>query len=281
MVAELIMVAKSSDWNNTNAMCNTKRRFTFWSAIVTIALGAASNAMAEKIGVAAAVVNQVQGVSGGNSRPLSVGSDVFAHEHIRTSDASTAQLLFFDKTSVSIGPRADLVLDSFVYNPNQGGGKVVINAVQGAFRFITGSQNPRNYAIKTPVATVGIRGTVLDLLITGNATIGYTLTIISVECCAIVTLPSGHVINLTTPGTAYVFTSAGGVTGPVQWDGTIINGAGGLQFPLFGWSFQGEPPSDGLPTSYIGTIDQLNAVIAGQLKAITPPPNNNNYSHGN
>ena len=134
-------------------MSNFLRPLLFLSIVVAIPMAAATNAVAEKIGVAAAVVNQVQG---GNNRSLSVGSDVFAHEHIRTSDASTAQLLFLDKTSVSIGPRADLVLDSFVYNPNRGTGRVVLNAVQGAFRFITGSQNPRDYTIRTPVATIGI-----------------------------------------------------------------------------------------------------------------------------
>jgi hypothetical protein len=35
---------------------------------------------------------------------------------------------------------------------------------------------------------------------------------------------------------------------------------------------QGETPPNGLPTSHIGSIDQLNAAIAGQLKTITPPP---------
>ena len=251
-------------------MWNFIRFILYLSAIVAIAAAASTSAMAEKIGVAAAVVNQVQGVSGGNSRALAVGSDVFAHEHIVTNDASTAQLLFLDKTSVSIGPRADLVLDSFVYNPNRSTGRVVINATQGAFRFITGAQNPRNYTIKTPVATIGICGTILDLLITGNASTGYKLTVISVECCAIITLPSGQVLNLTTPGTAYSLTSDGGVTGPIQWDGTIVNAAGGLQFPLFGWYFQGEQGPDGLQTIHTGDIDQLNAVIAGQLKTIPP-----------
>ena len=271
MVADLTLMTKLSGRKNTHLMRNAIRRLILLSAIVATAATATSAALADKIGVAAAVVNQVQGVSGSNSRPLSAGSDVFAREHIRTGDASTAQLMFLDKTTVSIGPRADLALDSFVYDPNKGTGKVVINAAQGAFRFMTGSQNPKNYAIKTPVATIGIRGTVLDLLLTGNPTIGYTLTIISVECCAIITLPNGQVINLTTPGTAYVITSGGGVTGPIQWDGTIINASGGLQFPLYGWTFLGEPGPNGLPTTQIGNIDQLNAVIAGQLKALPPP----------
>jgi hypothetical protein len=43
-----------------------------------------------------------------------------------------------------------------------------------------------------------------------------------------------------------------------------------LQFPLFGWYFQGEQGPDGLQTIHTGDIDQLNAVIAGQLKTIPP-----------
>ena len=249
-------------------MSNVTRPLMLLSLLVAIPLAAATSAMAEKIGVASAIVNQVQSVSGGNNRSLSVGSDVFAREHIRTSDASTAQLLFLDKTSVSIGPRADLVLDRFVYNPDRGAGQVVINAAQGAFRFITGSQNPSNYTIKTPVATIGIRGTILDILVTGNAVTGFTVTVILVEGSAIITLPSGQQLNLSKLGTAFVLTSGGGVQGPVQWDGTIVNAAGGVSFPLYGWSFQGEPPPNGLPSSQIGSIDQLNAVIAKQLNSI-------------
>jgi hypothetical protein len=255
------------------------RRVIFVAVCARISALAAGGAGADKIGVAYVVVNHVQGIAGGNSRALAVGSDLFLNERIRTSDASTAQLLFLDKTSLTIGPRADLRLDRFVYDPHKSAGRVVINATQGAFRFITGSQNPTSYTIKTPVVTLGIRGTILDILITGNATSGFTLTVVLDQCCAIITLPSGQVLNLTQPGTAYVLTSAGGVTGPVQWDGSIVNAGGGVSFPLCGWYFNGEPPPNGLPPSQIGDIDALNAVIAQQLNNLgtqgggtNPPP---------
>ena len=252
-------------------MSNVIRPLLFLSLFAAVAVAASTSAQAERIGVASAVVNQVQA---GNNRALAVGSDVFAHEHIRTSDASSAQLLFLDKTSVSVGPRADLVLDSYVYNPDKGAGRVVINATQGAFRFITGSQNPANYSIKTPVATIGIRGSIVDFLLTGNPTTGFSLTVIVVECCAYFTLPNGQVVNLNQAGMAYTVTNAG-VQGPFQWDGSIVNG-GTLQFPLFGWYFQGEPPPDGLPQgSQIGGIDQLNAIIQSQLGTITTEHHNN------
>jgi hypothetical protein len=114
-----------------------------------------------RIGVAAVVKNDVQGSKGS----LAVGSSVFANERIRTGDAAAAQLMFADKTVLNMGPKAELLLDKYVYNPSRGTGQVVVNAVQGSMRFVTGSQNPTNYAIKTPVATLGIRGTVVDLQI--------------------------------------------------------------------------------------------------------------------
>lgn len=250
--------------------CLARRAMLF----ITLLLGFSGLMMgsvkADKIGVASVVVNKVESISGSDSRSLSVGSGVFTNERIRTRDASSAQLLFLDKTSLSIGPNADLQLDRFVYNPQRGSGRVVLNAAQGAFRFITGSQNPTSYSIKTPVATIGIRGTILDILVTGDRTTGFTLTIVLDQCCAVITLPTGRTLNLTQPGTAYVLTSAGGVTGPIPWDGTIVSAGSGLTFPLFGWYFNGEPPPNGFAPSQLGNIDQLNAIIAQQLNSIKP-----------
>jgi len=131
-------------------------------AIAALTLAGQQTAFADaKIGVAAAVKNDVRGKSGA----LAVGSSVFANERIKTGDAASAQLMFVDKTVLNMGPKAELLLDKYVYNPDRGSGQVVVNAVQGSMRFVTGSQNPTNYSIKTPVATLGIRGTVVDLQI--------------------------------------------------------------------------------------------------------------------
>ncbi|MES1155487.1 MAG: FecR family protein, partial [Pseudorhodoplanes sp.] len=145
---------------------------TILYALTYLSLSGVSGFTAEsKIGVAAAVKNQVEGLQGGAPRTLAAGSEVFANERIRTGEASTAQLLFLDKTSLSVGPRAELSLDRFVFDPNKGTGQVVLDTVRGSFRFVTGSQNPTHYSIKTPVATLGIRGTIIDLLVQSGRTI--------------------------------------------------------------------------------------------------------------
>src|ERR1700694_6015451 len=191
---------------------------------------------APKIGVAAAVKNDVRAGAGG-TRTLSVGSDLNANEHVRTGADSNAQLLFLDQTNLNVGPNSEVTLDRFVYDPNSGVGNVVLNASKGAFRFVSGSQKPASYLIKTPVATVGVRGSIGDLYV-GD---GF-MVLINVTGSFHITLPNGTTVDLTKSGDAVVVKTDGTVQGPFTWDGTIrhvVNGT--IAFPLFGWSLFGDP----------------------------------------
>jgi len=221
----------------------------------------ASQAATSKIGVASAVKNNVSRVTGGGTQPLATGSDVFLNERIRTGDASTAQLLFLDKTSLSIGPRAELTLDSFVYNPSsRSGGRVVLSAVRGAFRFITGSQTPQSYTIKTPIGTIGVRGTIGDVIVARSVTIVLVQGIITFTF-------NGVTYTLDRPGTSYAFNPDGTVVGPQTYDGTILATGGETPVPLYGWYFQGDQLNNGLPNT-TNNIDQLDAIIR---HSISPP----------
>ncbi len=117
-----------------------------------------------KIGVAATVKNQVFG----GSQALAAGGNVHANEIIRTGDASSAQLLFVDQTTLLVGAKSEVKLDRFVYDPNRGNGNVVMSAGKGVFRFVSGSQQSKSYQINTPVATIGVRGTVFTFANSGT-----------------------------------------------------------------------------------------------------------------
>lgn len=196
--------------------------------------GAAPAIADGKIGVAAAVKNEVQGRG---SRAISVGSDVFANERIRTGAASTAQFMFLDKTVMSLGPKAELVLDKYVYNPSRGSGQVVVNAVQGSMQFVTGAQNPTHYQIKTPVATLGIRGTVVDLKILASQTfVGV------VEGSLVVRFFDGTTLTIG-KGEYIIISSTGGKIG-----GGPYNGSDPTTIEMVDWN-------------RINEIDQLNAII--------------------
>ena len=234
---------------------------TILAAFAAFSLVAVAQA-APKVGVAAAVKNNVQRVTGSGAQQLSVGADLYTSERIRTGEDSIAQILLLDKTTLTVGPRAELTLDSFVYNPQQGGaGRVVMSALRGTFRFITGSQAPRSYTVRTPVGNLGVRGSIGDLIVQNRQ-----VTVIAVEGILTFTF-NGRTYTLDR-GTAYTFFANGNVQGPYTWDGTIVNTSAQVSFPLYGWHFQGEPLNNGLPSINMGNIDQLNGIIQ---RGLTPP----------
>ena len=243
-------------------------------AVLILALQAAAAGAEPKIGVASAARNQVQGLLAGGARPLAAGSDVFANETVRTGDDSLAQLLFLDETTLSVGARSEVKLDRFVYNPDRKSGNVVLEASRGAFRFVSGSQNPTNYTIKTPLATIGVRGTIVDGYIKGafqgqgNVPV-YTVSSIQIivwEGHAFVTA-FGTTIDLG-PGQA-LFISAGGQIVPVLWDGTAFENLFNVNFPLYGKQWELDPGFIPQPDNPLDLVDQLNTKI---LQGLQPPP---------
>jgi hypothetical protein len=238
------------------------------SSLVIAAFMAGDGAIAQnasKIGVASAVKNRVEGSTGGAARALAAGSSVFAREVVRTGDESTAQLLFLDETSLSIGPQSEVTLDRFVFDPNRGAGSMVINATRGAFRFMSGSQRPSNYQIRTPVATIGVRGTVFDANLHTNAKGETVLIVILVEGSCVITL-GGKPYSLNKP--ASVDHYSGGKVQRVNWDSTLFFAVDNKwPFPLFGSQFIPTDPSmDALPDLPQDRIEQI-------LGGGGPPPN--------
>ncbi|HEX5780148.1 MAG TPA: FecR domain-containing protein [Xanthobacteraceae bacterium] len=205
------------------------------STIVLAAFFAADGAEAQgtqKIGVASAVKNKVET---GGARQLTAGSSVFAREVVRTGEQSAAQLLFLDETSLSIGPQSEVTLDRFVFDPNRGAGSVVLNATKGALRFVSGSQQSSSYQVRTPVATIGVRGTIFDIYI-GIGKDGPYAIVILVEGSL---TANGRTLNKA--GQALIF-SKGGVQ-QVNWDSTLFSVVGGTwSFPLFGNHWRMETP---------------------------------------
>jgi hypothetical protein len=131
-------------------------------AIALVACMALPAHAQQKIGKATSVKPQAQGSVVGELAP---DADIHANETVNTSTAGQANLQFLDSTMLSVGPMSTVRLDKFVYDPSKGTGTVVVNATRGAYRFVTGVQDSRSYTIKTPYATLGVRGTVLEVVI--------------------------------------------------------------------------------------------------------------------
>src|SRR3954469_12587518 len=125
-----------------------------------------------KVGVAGAVNPATHATpQGGATSVLNIGNDVSFNEVITTDAEGQAQLLFLDRSALTVGPNAKLTIDEFVYNPNTKEGKLAINAAVGVFRFVGGQLSKSgDVTLKTPVATIGIRGAVALVTVTPTST---------------------------------------------------------------------------------------------------------------
>jgi hypothetical protein len=124
--------------------------------------------LAQDIGSAVSIVPAVDAFRGGQRRTLTIGAAVVQNERVQTAVQGSARLKFRDDTTLNIGPNAAVTLDRFVYNPDATASQSVMTATRGAFRFATGKSDKGAYQINTPVATIGVRGTVIDFVIEGN-----------------------------------------------------------------------------------------------------------------
>ena len=111
------------------------------------------------IGVAASITPSAESGTGTVFQTLAPGSELRANETVRTGDAGKADLVFVDRTNLTVGPTSEVKLDKFVYDPVGNKGKVVIQATRGAFRFATGTQDHSAYQLNTPYGSLGVRGT--------------------------------------------------------------------------------------------------------------------------
>ncbi len=95
------------------------------------------------------------------SMPSNLNTAVEMNDTISTAKAK-AQVTFEDNTTVKLTEHSKVVIDDFVYDPKKGSGKLAINMAMGTARYASGQiakNNPQQVAIKTPTATIAVRGT--------------------------------------------------------------------------------------------------------------------------
>lgn len=93
-----------------------------------------------------------------------------------------AILTFEDNTSVKMTEQSKLLIDDFVYDPNKGTGKLAMKVALGTARYASGQiakTNPQSVNVKTPTATIAVRGT--DFSMTVDE-LGRSLVILLPSC---------------------------------------------------------------------------------------------------
>ena len=124
---------------------------------------AAATSTSGQVGIVSAAKSGVQSVS--NERVVYIGNAVTFGERFKTDNTGVIHILFMDRSSITLGPNSELVIDEFAFRPESQQGNITVNLIKGSLRavggFISKFITPlgRSAAqVRTPTATIGIRG---------------------------------------------------------------------------------------------------------------------------
>ena len=79
-------------------------------------------------------------------------------DNVRTGNGRI-EITFVDNTKVKLTEQSKLVIDDFVYDGTPAKGKMALRFASGTARFVTGSMGKKGINLRTPTATVAVRGT--------------------------------------------------------------------------------------------------------------------------
>src|SRR3954467_7401704 len=90
---------------------------------------------------------------------LAIGAGLVENEKIRTSADGTANVIFADRSTLTVGKNSEVLLDKFVYDPGAKSGGIGLSRTQGALGFVGGQLSKSgDVTVKTPTSTMTIRG---------------------------------------------------------------------------------------------------------------------------
>jgi hypothetical protein len=128
-------------------------------AISFLALAfSASVSLAASVGVVTKVENQAQ-IGGATAV---VGTPVQTNDELRTGAKSHLEVSFRDNTTLTLGENARVVIDRYVFNPEQSTGELALSTSAAAFRLATGKlseMRDKKINVSAPFAALAVRGT--------------------------------------------------------------------------------------------------------------------------
>ena len=147
-----------------------------------------------------------------------VDLDIFSYDTIKTGKGKVA-IEFIDETRVDVTQHSKLIIDEFVYDPNTKTGSLSLKSVLGTVRYASGQiakTSPSSVQIKTPTATIGVRGT------------DFTMTVDEIGSSTIILLPSCDTNGNCFVGEISVESDAGMVILNQAFQATVVDTSGSL-----------------------------------------------------
>lgn len=134
------------------------------------------------VGKASRVQNEVTASLG--ERRLKTADPVHGSEFVRAGERSFGELLLNDDSKVLVGENAEISLDDFVVGAS-GFESATLSVARGAFRFISGNSAKGAFTVKTPLSTIGVRGTIFDVYVSETGVTNVVLLRGVVRVCSL------------------------------------------------------------------------------------------------
>jgi len=142
-----------------------KRRFLF-VATVFFLLSVSGRITSASPSPVIGTVQKVNGIATidrqGQTIFAEIGLEIWENDILRTGPDGSIGVVFSDDTLLSLGPESVLVIDEFVFAPNQEEFSIVLRMLKGTAAYLSGLISklaPESAHFKTPTASIGIRGT--------------------------------------------------------------------------------------------------------------------------
>ncbi|TAN78875.1 MAG: hypothetical protein EPN20_00750 [Magnetospirillum sp.] len=98
----------------------------------------------------------------GVSVPLAAGGEVFARDHLTAAAGGRLEASFADGTIVTLAGSSEVAIDSWRFTPDDNDSRLFLRLITGSVMVVAGrvAELPdQQLRLRTPVATVGVRGT--------------------------------------------------------------------------------------------------------------------------
>jgi len=186
------------------------RFIRLFALILALGMPMAANAT-EKAGTVSRLKGAAIATQAGESRALAVGAEVFIGDRLSTCRDTRIEMNMTDGTILTLGDHSTFILED--YGENRG---AVMELVQGVLLSVSGSLaklRDDGMTVRTPVATIGIRGTTFW---GGQET--DRLGVVMLEGTAVTVTTAGGIVELTEPNAGTNVTDATQApTSPGTW----------------------------------------------------------------
>ncbi len=131
---------------------------------------------AEKLSIEKQLVGIVGAISGTvktETRELKAGDKIYLNETIYAASGSGTQILLLDQSTFTVGEDSEVVMDTFIFDPETNDGKIVASVKQGSLKVISGlisKKNPDSLTVEVPEGTLGSRGTEFQTIVSKGKT---------------------------------------------------------------------------------------------------------------